>query len=151
VSPVSPPPVDPHEADPSDAHELRIAVARLSRRIRTERVATDLGDSQMSVISLLGSHDSLTLTELSELERITPPSMTRTVSQLVDDGYIARTPSADDGRKVLLELTDQGREVAAETRRKRDAWFSHRLEVLTAKEREQLRAAVPVLRKLADS
>jgi DNA-binding MarR family transcriptional regulator len=142
----SPPP-----ADPGDAHDLRIAVARLARRIRTERAVADVGDSQMSVIGLLASHGSLTLTELSDLDRITPPSMTRTVSQLVDDGYVARTPSPEDGRKVLLELTERGRELAAETRRRRDAWFSHRLEELTAQERTQLRDAVPVLRKLADS
>jgi DNA-binding MarR family transcriptional regulator len=142
----SPPP-----ADPGDAHDLRMAVARLARRVRTERAVADVGNSQMSVIGLLSLHGSLTLTELSELERITPPSMTRTVSQLVDDGYVARIPSAEDGRKVLLELTDSGRQLAAETRRRRDAWFSHRLEELTAEERARLRAAVPVLRKLADS
>jgi DNA-binding MarR family transcriptional regulator len=140
----------PPHADPGDAHDLRIAVARLARRIRTERAVADLGNSQMSVIGLLAVHGSLTPTELSELERITPPSMTRTVSQLVEDGYVARTPSAEDGRKVLLELTDRGRELAAETRRRRDAWFSHRLEELTAEERAQLLDAVPVLRKLAD-
>jgi DNA-binding MarR family transcriptional regulator len=145
MAPSSPP------ADPGDAHDLRIAVARLARRIRTERAVSDVGFSQMSVIGLLASHGSLTLTELSELERITPPSMTRTVSQLVDEGFIARTPSAEDGRKVLLELTDSGRQLASETRRRRDAWFSHRLEGLTAEERARLRAAVPVLRKLADS
>ncbi len=138
-------------ADPGDAHDLRIAVARLARRIRTERDVSDVGNSQMSVIGLLSSHGSLTLTELSDLERITPPSMTRTVSQLVDDGYVTRTRSADDGRKVLLELTSRGRQLAAETRRRRDAWFSDRLEQLTAQERAQLREAVPVLRKLADS
>ena len=143
--------VPPPPADPGDAHDLRIAVARLARRIRTERAVTEVGNSQMSVIGLLASHGSLTLTELCELERITPPSMTRTVSQLVDDGYVARTPSAEDGRKILLELTERGRELAAETRRRRDAWFSHRLEDLTSEERAQLRAAVPVLRKLADS
>jgi DNA-binding MarR family transcriptional regulator len=144
-------PARPQPADPGDAHDLRLAVARLARRIRNERAVSDVGNSQMSVIGLLSSHGSLTLTELSELERITPPSMTRTVSQLVDDGLVARTPSAEDGRKVLLELTDRGRELAAETRRRRDAWFSHRLEELTAEERAQLRDAVPVLRKLADS
>jgi DNA-binding MarR family transcriptional regulator len=77
--------------------------------------------------------------------------MTRTVSQLVDDGYVGRTPSLEDGRKVLLELTERGRELAAETRERRDAWFSHRLEELTPQERARLRDAVPVLRKLADS
>jgi DNA-binding MarR family transcriptional regulator len=138
-------------SDSGDVHDLRIAISRLGRRIRVERVVSALGDSHMSVIGLLNAHERLTLTELSELERVTRPSMTRTVAQLVDEGYIARTPSTDDGRKVLLELTEAGRVLVMETRRRRDAWFSHRLEELSDDERAQLRAALPVLRKLADS
>lgn len=134
--------------DPVQAHDLRIAIIRLARRIRAERSDTALTDSQLSVIGTL-AHDTLTLTELSERERVTPPSMNRTVNSLVAAGYVDRNPSADDGRKVHLVLTERGRKIAAETRSRREAWFVRTLENLTAEQHRLLFAAAPVLRELA--
>jgi DNA-binding MarR family transcriptional regulator len=129
--------------------DLRITIARLARRIRQERADTDLGDSQMSVLFALGLHGPLTLGELSTNERITAPSMNRTVNLLEAAGLLARTASPDDGRKVIIDLTDAGHALIDETRRRRDAWFSERLAALSPDERALLEAADPVLRKLA--
>ena len=131
--------------------ELRIAVMRLSRRMRLERVDGDVSDGQLSVLFVLAKHGPQTLTSLSEHDRVSPPSMNRTVNRLVESGLVARDSSPDDGRKVLISLTAQGDEIVRETKRRRAAWFSRHLAQLTPAQRDAIYAATSALSELADS
>jgi len=131
--------------------DLRIAILRLSRRMRLERASADVTDGQLSVLLALWKEGAQTLSSLSEYERVTPPSMNRTVNALVEAGLVSRTTAPEDGRKVLIQATDAGLEVASETKRRRVAWFATRLAELDAGERAVLDAAAPILRTLADS
>ena len=131
--------------------DLRIAIMRLSRRMRLERAADDVTDGQLSVLFVLWKEGAQTLSSLSEHERVTPPSMNRTVNALVEKGLVSRSGAPDDGRKVLIEATDAGTELARETKRRRVAWFSRQLESLTPAQRATIDAATPILRELADS
>jgi DNA-binding MarR family transcriptional regulator len=131
--------------------ELRVAAARLSRRIRTEKAAGDLSDGQYSVLALVFREGPKTLGELSDHERVTPPSMNRTVNKLESAGYVVRLASADDRRKVLFVATDAGRELVKETRRRRDAWLDRRLAKLPPETRALLADAAAAIRELADS
>ena len=124
---------------------------RLARRMRLERADEDVTDGQLSVLFVLTKHGAQTLGALSEHERVTPPSMNRTVNALESTGLIVRESSPDDGRKVLITLTDRARALVAETQRRRVAWFSRQLASLSTAEREALDAAAPILRTLADS
>lgn len=130
--------------------EIRLAIARLARRMRQERGASDLGPSQLGVLMTLKLCGPQTLGELSTQERVTAPSMNRTVNLLEASGLLRRTASPDDGRKVIIELTDAGRAVLEDTRRRRDAWFGERVAMLSDEEKAALEAATPVLRKLAE-
>ena len=131
--------------------DLRIAIMRLSRRLRAERAGEDVTDGQLSVLFVLWREGSQTLSSLAEHERVTPPSMNRTVNALVDAGLATRTSSPDDGRKVLIQATEAGLEIARETKRRRVAWFARQLARLTPDQRASIDAATPILRELADS
>jgi DNA-binding MarR family transcriptional regulator len=131
--------------------ELRIAVARLNRRMRAEKADGDLSDGQFAVLSLLHREGPHTVGQLSEHERVTPPSMNRRVGCLVDAGYVTRTASPDDGRKVVIRATDAGHELVEETRRRRDAWLFKRLERLPPDQRKLLVDATRIIREVADS
>ena len=133
------------------SHELRLNIQRLARRVRRERTEDEITDGQRSVLFNLYSDGSQTLSQLSESDRVSPPSMSRTVNALEASGLVVRTSSATDGRKVAIDLTPEGRSLVNETRRKRDAWFSSRLAKLTPEQREILAQAAPILRELADS
>ncbi|MGN7799864.1 MarR family winged helix-turn-helix transcriptional regulator [Leifsonia sp. 22587] len=130
---------------------LRIAVARLSRRLRAEKEDDELSDSQTATLGYLVREGSGTIGRLSEFERVKPPSMNRTVNRLEAAGYVERTSDAADGRKVIVVPTDRGVELVAETRRRRDAWLHQRLESLDAEQRATLAAAAKIMRELADS
>ena len=131
--------------------DLRIALMRLVRRMRLERADGDISDGQLSVLFVLWKEGAQTLGSLSEHERVSPPSMNRTVNALAEAGLVTRGSSPDDGRKVLIEATDAGLEIARETKRRRAAWFAQRLDALPREQRDALAAAAPILRELADS
>ena len=130
---------------------LRIAVARLSRRLRAEKEDHELSDSQTATLGYLVREGSGTIGRLSEYERVKPPSMNRTVNRLEEAGYVERTADAADGRKVVVVPTERGAELVAETRRRRDAWLNQRLRTLSPEQRATLAEAAAIMRELADS
>jgi DNA-binding MarR family transcriptional regulator len=132
------------------AAELRISVMRLRRRLANERHPdNELSLNAMAVLGLLHRNGELTVGELAALERVQPPSMTRTVNCLEDGGYVARRPHDTDGRQVLVVLSDLGREKVLADRARRDAWLAQRLRDLTPEERAVLRRAAPILDQLS--
>lgn len=144
-----------HTDAPAPSHELaaglRVAVARLSRRLRAEKAVDDLSDSQYSVLAYLVREGPRAVGQLSDFERVTPPSMNRTVNCLVDAGYVERMSTPEDGRKVLVQTTASGRALVTETRRRRDAWLVRRLEELAPAQRDVVAEATAIIRDLADS
>lgn len=135
---------------PRDASEIRMAVQRLARRLRSERAVETMSDGQLAVLAWLARDTSLTLSELADRERVSAPSMNRTVNCLEDAGYLVRTPDSDDRRRVNITLTDTGAEIIRETARRRDAWFDDILDALSDEDRETLRAAATIMRRAAD-
>ncbi|HWH26434.1 MAG TPA: MarR family transcriptional regulator [Pseudolysinimonas sp.] len=130
--------------------ELRLLLQKVARRIRNNRTAEQLSDSQLGVLFQLETHGDCSPGSLADHERVSPPSMNRTLNGLELAGYIARSPATDDARRVRVSLTDAGQELLLETRRLRTAWFSRRLAELSSDERRALDAVAPILRKLAD-
>lgn len=133
------------------AADLRVAVLRTARRLRLEKSDADLTDSQFSVLALLDRDGPQTPRALAGYERVQPPSMTRTVAALADAGLVVRSEHPDDGRQVVVTLTEAGAAVVRETRRRRDAWLARRLAELTPDERATLAAAGDILRRIATS
>jgi DNA-binding MarR family transcriptional regulator len=135
----------------SPTSELRMATFRLARRLRAQRAVDTMSDGQFAVLAALTVHGDHTLGQLADRERVTAPSMNRTVSLLEDAGYVTRTPDDDDRRKVTIALTDAGRLVVDETVRRRDAWLEEALAALDNEERKTLAAAAVIMRKVADT
>ena len=142
VSPTAPPLA-------AEASELRMSTFRLARRLRAERAIDSMSDGQFAVLASLKVHGPHTLGELAERERVSAPSMNRTVNCLEEAGYLSRTPDEDDRRKVNIALTDDGIDVVDETVRRRDAWLEEALVELTDAERSVLADASALMRKLA--
>ncbi|WP_298328262.1 MarR family transcriptional regulator [Haloactinopolyspora sp.] len=133
------------------ASSLRIAVGRLSRRIRNEREDESLTLNQLSALGVLERHGALPVGELAAYERVRPPSMTRTVSGLEELGLVVREPHSVDRRLAVVRITEAGLARTEADRKRRNAWLTHRLRELTPAEREKLLEALPVLEKLARS
>ena len=133
----------------TDDDELRMLLQRVTRRIRNNRADGTMSDAKLGVLFRLEKERS-SPSSLAERERVTPPSMNRTLNALEDAGFVRRTPDSDDARKVVVDITAAGHELIAETRRLRTAWFSQRLAELSPEERESLESLVPVLRRWSE-
>jgi DNA-binding MarR family transcriptional regulator len=130
------------------ASELRVAVMRLARRLRTERPDTGLSLTQIATLGTIDRHGSLTPREIAEHERVQPPSMTRVLAGLEQLGLIVRTPHSRDGRQHLVSLTKAAQDLLREDKRRREAWLAQRLAELTVEERELLAAAAPIIDRI---
>ena len=134
------------------ASGLRVAVARLTRRLRSERDPdNELSIGQLSVLGALYRNGECSIGELASHERVQPPSMTRTVNCLEESGYVVRRPHETDRRQVVVVLAEKGSQTLAADRRRRDAWLAKRLRELTPEERHVLRQAAPILERLANA
>ncbi|HZJ05579.1 MAG TPA: MarR family transcriptional regulator [Nocardioidaceae bacterium] len=134
------------------AAALRVSVARLTRRLRSERdPRNELSVGQLSVLGALFRNGERSIGELATLERVQPPSMTRTVNCLETEGYVVRRPHDTDGRQVVVTLAEKGRQTLTADRRRRDAWLAQRMRELTAEERLVLRRAAPIIERLAQA
>jgi DNA-binding MarR family transcriptional regulator len=131
------------------AHDLRLAVMRLSRRLRTQRVDTTVTLTHLAALSTLQRHGPMSPGELAAHERVQPPSMTRVVVALEGMGLVDRTPHPTDGRQVVISLTGAAETLLADEARAREAWLTGQLQQLSPAERDVLREAAALVDKLA--
>ncbi|MBW4094331.1 MAG: MarR family transcriptional regulator [Acidobacteria bacterium] len=142
------PPVDPLQL----SMELRALVWDLARRMRVE--AEPVGEvswSAQSVLRRLRETPRMTSAELARAELVRPQSMNSTVASLREAGLIEGGRSATDGRRVELELTEQGRNTIEGMGVRRNAWLQERIEsALDDAQRSELARAVGMLRTLVN-
>ncbi|BDZ45987.1 MarR family winged helix-turn-helix transcriptional regulator [Naasia aerilata] len=131
--------------------ELRLLLQKVARRIRANRPGEHITDSQLGVLWRLEAQQACSPGELAALEKVSPPSMNRTLNSLEEAGYVARSQDAGDARKVVVRMTEKGMALTEETRRLRIEWFSGQLAQLDPEERQRLLGVVDVLRKLVES
>jgi len=132
------------------ASSLRMSVARLNRRLRADD-DPKVSAGGVAVLALLHVDGDRTIGQLATAERVKPPSMTRTVGCLEAEGLVERRPDPEDGRHVVVRLSDDGRDALLADRRRRDAWLNRRLRELTPDERAVLRQAAPILERLSNA
>jgi DNA-binding MarR family transcriptional regulator len=133
---------------PTLGSQLRLAVLRLSRRLR-QQTAGDITASQLSALAAVGKHGEVSLGELAAIERIAPPSMTRIAARLEERGLLERRIDVADRRVARVAVSVAGVALLADNRTRRDAFLAARLQEFTADERAVLDKAVPLLERLA--
>lgn len=134
------------------ASRLRLAVARLSRRIRQQAASAgeELTASTHGALATIERLGPITLGDLAAVEQVQPPSMTRIVARLEEWGYVARIVDPADRRVARAVITDTGRELLARSRTRKDAYLARRVAELTDAERALLARALPLLERLQD-
>jgi DNA-binding MarR family transcriptional regulator len=139
----------PAAVDADTISRVRLAVLRLSRRLR-QNAAAGLTPSQLSLLSTLERRGPMTLGDLAAYEGVQPPSVSRMTDTLEKDGLLKRVESPQDRRAVMAQLTAKGRKALDDVRRRRDAWLARRLALISPEDRARLEAALPLLEALAE-
>jgi len=130
------------------ASELRAVLGQLMRRLRAEHRFPLMHGA---VLGRLDREGPRSIGDLAASERVRPQSMAQTVAEMEDGGLVARSPDPADGRRVLVDLTAQGRTVLEEDRRHRVGWLVSAVEQLPPADQEVLQRATGILRRLAES
>jgi len=89
------------------------------------------------------------LTVLAAREGVTQPAMTQLISRLEESGLVRREASQEDGRVVLVVITDEGRAVLARRRSVRSDRMAAIIAQLAPEHRAALAIALPALDALA--
>jgi DNA-binding MarR family transcriptional regulator len=147
MSMVSSPPI----LDEETAARLRVAIARLSRRLRPTAAgaAAGLTPTGSSVLLTVVRREQVRLSELAEAENLNPTMLSRVVSDLGSAGLVARVSDAGDRRAAWVRATPAGRKLAERMRRERTAALNGALEGLGEDDRRLLELALPALEGLA--
>lgn len=138
--------------DPENAaavNTLRIGVMRLARRLRHQRVDRSLNVAEMSALGTLYRCGAMTPGELARKEHVQPPSMSRILALLQDRGLVRLTPHPEDRRQKTVAATDAAADMLEASRNQSNAWLTDLAGQLDEEEWAALRAAAPVLHKLA--
>jgi DNA-binding MarR family transcriptional regulator len=133
-----------------DVTRLRVALARLSRRLRRHELA-GLTPTQLAALATIGKTGPMRLGDLAAAEGIAPSTLTRLVTALEDSGYVRRTADPSDARASTLAITAHGQEALERIRTENTLFLTHSLEQLTPEQRTALAVALPVLEQLADA
>src|ERR1700712_323656 len=89
--------------------DLRTVIGRLIKKLRKESATgQQLSLTERSTLSLLRQYKEMLPGELAAMEKITNQSMSGILAHLLKRGYITRTSSETDKRKVLIKLTAEG-------------------------------------------
>ena len=81
--------------------------AALLTRLLVRQLGGELSRTEVGVLSTLGG-GAHRITALADLEGFAQPTMTSMVKQLEQRGLVRRERQADDGRVVLVTLTEAG-------------------------------------------
>ena len=126
---------------------LRLAVMRLARRLRqqAEEGATPSMLSALSTVERLGP---VTLTELAHLERVRPPSITKIVARLEEEGLVKRSIDSKDRRVARIALTAKGNRLIEQNRSRKNAYLAQAMSDLAPEDLRVLSKALDVLERL---
>ena len=126
-------------------HSLAI---HLLRRLRREDVNAGLTGPRLSALSVVVFGGPVTLGDLAAAEQVKPPTMSRLVRALEEEGLVRREADARDGRVVRLRATTKGEILLAAGRTRRVRKLAEPFASLTDGEQSTLREAADILARV---
>ncbi|MDX6355506.1 MAG: hypothetical protein QOF98_2409, partial [Streptomyces sp.] len=133
------------------ATELRATLGPLVRRLRQFKADDELTLSHTSALARLDREGPATASELAAGEGIRPQSMFTIVAALQERGLVSRAADPNDGRRIVLSLTDAGREGMHGARTEKARRLTAAIaDELTPDEQRQLAAALPLLARITN-
>jgi DNA-binding MarR family transcriptional regulator len=152
ASKYQPEPASSPAIDADTAARLRVAIGRLSRRLRPTKAAIEAGltPTRITVLLTVSRHGPMRLAELADSEGINPTMLSRVTADLVDAKLLDRASDRGDRRTAWVNVTPRGRRLAERIRRERTDAVGVALAELSGADRERIERALPALERLAE-
>jgi DNA-binding MarR family transcriptional regulator len=138
------------DAPAVDVTRLRVALARLARRLRKHELA-GLTPTQLAALATVERSGPMRLGDLAAAEGIAPSTLTRLVTALEESDYVRRHADPSDARASTLAITPRGRDTLERLRTQTTLELAASLRLLTLAQRSALAEALPVLELLAEA
>jgi DNA-binding MarR family transcriptional regulator len=135
------------------AARLRLAIARMARRLRQDALEAEgapLSPSLNAALATVEIHGPLTPSELAARERVQRPTATRILGRLAELGLVERTADPSDRRAALITVTREGRDLLRRLRTRKNAYLARRLRELDPADAAALERAAEVLERMLD-
>ena len=138
--------------DDEIAANLSMVISRLVKILRKETRNDELLSlTERSSLGLIYKNGEMLPSELAAIEKVTSQSMSQIINKLFKAGYIEKTPSQKDKRKVILTITEKGKNLVEKRKREKHEWLANSIfEKTMQKEKETLVDAIGILTKLVD-
>jgi DNA-binding MarR family transcriptional regulator len=130
------------------ADQLHSSAIHLLRKLRREDESSGLNAPRLSALSVIVFGGPLRLGDLAAAEQVRPPTMTRIVNALEQQGLVTKEQDEKDGRSILLSATAAGKTLLLEGRRRRVDALARQISTLDADEQRKLQAATEILSEL---
>jgi DNA-binding MarR family transcriptional regulator len=130
------------------ADQLHSAAIHLLRKLRKEDEGTGLNAPRLSALSVIVFGGPVTLGDLAAAEQVRPPTMTRIVNALEEQGLVTKKQDANDRRSTLLSATPAGKKLLMEGRARRVRALAKQITALSHKQRSTLQEAAEILKEV---
>ena len=136
----------------TDSHDLadrlHSAAIHLLRKLRKEDEGSGLNAPRLSALSVIVFAGPVTLSDLAAAEQVRPPTMTRIVNALEEQGLVLKKQNANDARSTLLSATSAGKKLLIEGRARRVNALAKQIDKLNAQQRNTLQQASEILKEV---
>lgn len=131
------------------AREILTIIPLVMRTVAAElRAAGEMpAPGHFGLLTLLGAQPR-TLTELALLQGVSLPTMSNSISTMVQHGWVRRSSPATDRRVVIIEATPLGRATVERVGTAAEAHLADMLAGLEPASSRRLRAGLAVLRQV---
>ncbi|OII12513.1 MarR family winged helix-turn-helix transcriptional regulator [Curtobacterium sp. MCBA15_008] len=129
------------------AARLAAAVGRINRRARTDSAA--LGYGIVSALATIQREGPLRPGDLSRIEVVTKPTMTRILTELEQRGFIEREADPRDGRAFMVTATPEGIAAVERARADRTGIVAELIAELPDHDVDAIAAALEALERVA--
>jgi DNA-binding MarR family transcriptional regulator len=129
------------------ADRVHSAAIHALRHVRQVDPVSGLSSARLSALSVLVFGGPRPIGELAAAEQVRPPTMTRLVQALEDEGFVRREPDPADGRAVRVHATAKGERVLWAARKRRVERLAELLAKLAPDEVARIREAAELLER----
>jgi MarR family transcriptional regulator, organic hydroperoxide resistance regulator len=95
------------------AYLLAQADRQVNRQLDARLKASGVPVEQWRILKVLSDKNGSSMGDLADAVLMNHPTLTKIMDRMVSSALVYRRPDAEDGRRVLIYLSDRGRDLVA--------------------------------------
>ncbi len=126
---------------------IQTKLLRLNRQLNQLAQISELSSARYDVLRLIKQHNPCTLGQLSEIQQVSKPTMSKLVDELQNESLIIRALSKDDARQRWIVPTQKGLQTLTKITDANQRLWDLKLAHLTERQKRSLIESIDILVK----